>query len=107
MLETQLIDTEGNNGNFLLGCPENMVPKKSQNSTSMIDPFDYINSDKYNLRLEIITDTASGLIELNRDKEQEQRERESEIVRLQDVRKKRMRQLEIDHAHRVAKAKAE
>ena len=47
-----------------------------------MEPFDYINSDKYALRLKILTEATSGLAELARDKEQERRDIFEEYSRL-------------------------
>ena len=53
---------------------KSMRKPSQQDSASVIEPFDYLNSEKYSLRLKIMTEATSGLTELARNKDQELRD---------------------------------
>ena len=51
-----------------------MRKPSQQDSASVIEPFDYLNSEKYSLRLKIMTEATPGLTELARNRDQELRD---------------------------------
>ena len=75
---------------------KSMRKPSPQDSASVIEPFDYLSSEKYSLRLKIMTEATSGLTELARNKDQELRDIFEEQRRLQEIRQKREWKLERD-----------
>lgn len=63
----------------------------SFDSQSVIEPFDYINSEKYSKRQDIFTAATADMKELYRDKEKERREIFQEAAMMADMRQKRSR----------------
>jgi len=64
----------------------------------MIEPFDYLSSEKYVKRLDIFGKIVAELEEVPRDKDEETRAIFLEQQRLKDIKQKRLRNLRRDQA---------